>query len=273
MFDRLTDKLAAAFKKLKGHGKLSEAQVGEGLREVRLALLEADVNYKVTKGFIDRVKERAIGEEVMRSLTPAQQVVKIVHEELTGLLGGESPKLDLGGRPPIAHQCILKVLWFVLATGCRWEDVPPELGCSGRTAHRFLQRWEEMGCWDRLHADLLRLLRQAGKLDPDLVIIDAVLVRAFGGGDLTGPSPVDRRKKGSKHTLMVDRHGVPLAIRTAGANASDHRQIIPLVRDFPKVTGKPGRPKELPDEAYADRAESWEHSAASSPGGSRAAAG
>ena len=80
------------------------------------------------------------------------------------------------------------------------------------------------------------------------------MVRAFGGGELTGPSPVDRRKKGSKHTLLVDRHGVPLAIRTAGANASDHRQIIPLVLDFPKVTGKPGRPKELPDELYADRA-------------------
>ena len=158
-----------------------------------------------------------------------------------------------GGRPPIEHRRIVKVLWFVLATGCRWEDVPPEMGCSGRTAHRFLQRWEEMGCWDRLHADLLRLLRQAGKLDPDLVIVDAVLVRAFGGGELTGPSPVDRGKKGSKHTLLVDRHGVPLAIRTAGANASDHRQIIPLVLDFPKVTGKPGRPKEMPDELYADR--------------------
>jgi transposase len=144
-------------------------------------------------------------------------------------------------------------LWFVLVTGCRWEDVPAELGCSGRSAHRFLQLWEEMGCWDRLHADLLRLLRQADKLDPDLVIVDAVMVRAFGGGELTGPSPVDRRKKGTKHTLLVDRHGVPLAIRTAGANASDHRQIIPLVLDFPKVGGKPGRPKELPDELYADR--------------------
>ncbi len=106
MFDRLTDKLAAAFKKLKGHGKLTEAQVGEGLREVRLALLEADVNYKVTKTFIDRVQARAVGEEVLRSLTPAQQVVKIVHEELTGLLGGESPKLDLGGRPPIALMLV-----------------------------------------------------------------------------------------------------------------------------------------------------------------------
>ena len=165
----------------------------------------------------------------------------------------EQPVGPAGGRPGVGHRVALNVLWFVLVTGCRWEDVPPELGCSGMTAYRRLRRWEEMGVWDRLHADLLRLLRKAGKLDPDLVIIDAVLVRAFGGGDLTGPSPVERRKKGSKHTLMVDRHGVPLAIRTAGANASDHRQIIPLVRDFPKVTGKPGRPKELPDEAYTDR--------------------
>jgi transposase len=78
-----------------------------------------------------------------------------------------------GGRPPIGHRRILKVLWFVLAAGCRWEDVPPEMGCSGRSAHRFLQRWEELHCWDRLHADLLRLLRQAGKLDPDLVLKQA----------------------------------------------------------------------------------------------------
>src|SRR4051794_16450208 len=138
----------------------------------------------------------------------------------------EQPVGPTGGRPSISHRSILKVLWFVLATGCRWEDVPPEMGCSGRTAHRFLQCWEELGCWDRLHADLLRLLRQAGKLDPDLVIVDAVILRAFGGGENTGPSPVDRRKKGSKHTMLVDRHGVPLAIRTAGANASDHKQII-----------------------------------------------
>lgn len=89
----------------------------------------------------------------------------------------------VGGRPPIDHRRILKVLWFVLATGCRWEDVPPEMGCSGRSAHRFLQRWEELRRRDRLHADLLRLLRQAGKLDPDLVIVDAVILRAFGGGE------------------------------------------------------------------------------------------
>src|SRR3954447_3981524 len=131
-----------------------------------------------------------------------------------------------GGRPPIDNRSIVKTLWFVLATGCRWEDVPPELGCSGRSAHRFLQLWEEMGCWDRLHADLLGLLRQAGKLDTDLVIVDGVYVRAFGGGDSTGPSPVDRRKLGTKHTLWVSRTGVPLKIGTAGANKSDHTQII-----------------------------------------------
>jgi transposase len=165
----------------------------------------------------------------------------------------EQPVGQEGGRPPVSHRVVMNVLWFVLATGCRWEDVPAEMGCSGRTAHRCLRLWEELGVWDRFHADLLRLLRQADKLDPDLVIIDAVMVRAFGGGELTGPSPVDRRKKGTKHTLLVDRHGVPLAIRTAPANASDHRQIIPLIMGFPKVTGKPGRPKEMPDEAYADR--------------------
>src|SRR5882762_1601908 len=154
----------------------------------------------------------------------------------------EKPVGPKGGRPTVPHRIALKVIWFILASGCRWEDVPQEMGCSGRTAHRRLRRWEELGVWDRLHADLLRLLRQADKLDPDLVIVDAVIVRAFGGGELTGPSAVDRRKKGSKHTLMVDRHGVPLAIRTAPANESDHRQIIPLVLDFPKVKGKPGRP-------------------------------
>jgi transposase len=148
---------------------------------------------------------------------------------------------------------VLRVIWFVLASGSRWEDVPVEMGCSGRTAHRRLRHWEELGVWDRLHADLLRLLRRADKLDPDLVVVDGVIVRAFGGGDQTGPSPVDRRKAGTKHTLTVDRHGVPLAIRTAGANESDHRQIIPVVLDFPKVGGKRGRPKELPDELYADR--------------------
>lgn len=165
----------------------------------------------------------------------------------------EKPPGPKGGRPAISHRVVLKAIWFVLATGNRWEDVPKEMGCSGRTAHRRLAAWEELGLWDRLHADLLRLLKKEGKLDADTVVVDAVLVRAFGGGEATGRNPTDRGKKGTKHTLMVDAKGVPLAIRTAGANASDYQQIIPLVLDFPKVGGKPGRPKEMPDELYADR--------------------
>jgi transposase len=158
-----------------------------------------------------------------------------------------------GGRPPIPHRIVLKVIWYVLAAGCRWEDVPPEMGCSGRTAHRRLRLWEQLGVWDRLQADLLGLLRQNDRVDPDIAIIDSVYTRAFGGGEKTGPSPVDRRKKGTKYTLMVDPHGVPLGIQIAGANVSDHRQWLPLIADFPQIGGKPGRPKELPDELYADR--------------------
>jgi transposase len=165
----------------------------------------------------------------------------------------EQPVGPKGGRPPMPNRTVLKVLWYVLASGCRWEDVPPEMGCSGRTAHRRLQHWERLGIWDHLHADLLRLLRQADRLDPDVAILDSVYTRAFGGGEQTGPSPVDRRKKGSKHVLLVDRHAVPLAIRVAAANDSDHTQLLPLVMDFPQVGGKPGHPKELPDELYADR--------------------
>lgn len=180
------------------------------------------------------------------------QLPDAFYELVSHHLPPEKPVGPKGGRPAIPHRIALRVVWFVLASGCRWEDVPPEMGCSGRTAHRRLRLWEELGVWDRLHADLLRLLRQNDQLDPDLVIVDGVIVRAFGGGEGTGPSPVDRAKKGSKHTLLVDRHGVPLAIHTAGANASDHTQIIPIVLDFPRVGGKVGRPKELPDELYAD---------------------
>jgi transposase len=168
-----------------------------------------------------------------------------------------------GGRPGVGHRTALRVIWFVLTAGTRWEDVPKELGCSGRTAHRRLRAREEAGIRDRRHAELLGLLKEAGQLDTDTVIIAGVTVRAFGGGEATGPSPVDRGKSGTKPTLMVDPSGVPPAIRTAGANASDHRQIPPLILDFARVGGKPGRPKELPDEASADRGHDGEATRAS----------
>ena len=101
MFERLSDKLDAAFKKLKGHGKLSEKHIDEGLKEIRMALLEADVHYRVAKRFIADVKERALGQEVLASLTPGQQVIKIVNEELTELMGSHQEDLDLSGPTPV----------------------------------------------------------------------------------------------------------------------------------------------------------------------------
>jgi signal recognition particle subunit SRP54 len=106
MFDSLSDKLDGVFKRLKGHGTLTEKNISDGLREVRMALLEADVHFKVVKRFIADIKERALGQEVMKSLTPGQQVVKIVNEELTRLMGGSSEELDLKGTHPVAVMMV-----------------------------------------------------------------------------------------------------------------------------------------------------------------------
>lgn len=101
MFSRLSDKLQDVFKDLRGHGRISEANVNDALREVRLALLEADVHFKVAKDFIARVKEKSLGEEVLRSVTPGQQIVKIFHDELSALLGGDASPLNLGPQARI----------------------------------------------------------------------------------------------------------------------------------------------------------------------------
>ncbi|MEF8889419.1 MAG: signal recognition particle protein, partial [Desulfohalobiaceae bacterium] len=101
MFDNLSERLEGVFKRFRGKGRLDEKSIQEGLREVRLALLEADVNYRVVKDFIERVRERALDQEVLASLTPGQQVVKIVHEELVELLGGANEPLNLKGSPGV----------------------------------------------------------------------------------------------------------------------------------------------------------------------------
>ena len=100
MFQNLTEKINAAFKKFKSKGKLTEEDVKVGMREIKLALLEADVNFKVVRDFIKKVTERAVGAEVLQSLLPAQQIVKIVNEELTALMGGEGERIKLASRPP-----------------------------------------------------------------------------------------------------------------------------------------------------------------------------
>ena len=108
-FEGLSEKLSATFKRLRGRGRLSEADVKEAMREVRLALLEADVNYKVAKEFTNNVTARAVGSDVMESLTPAQMVIKIVNEELVSLMGGEAERLAYTNHPPcIIMMCGLQ---------------------------------------------------------------------------------------------------------------------------------------------------------------------
>ncbi|MGB8370264.1 MAG: signal recognition particle protein [Verrucomicrobiia bacterium] len=105
MFDSLSGKLQNAFRNLRGLGKISEANVTDALREVRMALLEADVNFKVARDFIERVKTKAVGAEVIQSVQPGQQIIKIIHDELVDLLGSQNAGLNLGGSP----SCILMV--------------------------------------------------------------------------------------------------------------------------------------------------------------------
>ncbi|AGA70066.1 signal recognition particle subunit FFH/SRP54 (srp54) [Desulfitobacterium dichloroeliminans LMG P-21439] len=100
MFQGLSEKLQETFKRLKSKGKLTEADVNEAMREVRMALLEADVNFKVVKDFVAKVKERSIGQEVLESLSPGQQVIKIVNEEMVALMGGVSSKINISSKPP-----------------------------------------------------------------------------------------------------------------------------------------------------------------------------
>jgi len=106
MFESLSDRLQGVFKTLRGHGKLTEENIQEAMREVRMALLEADVNFKVVKEFVAAVTEKAVGLEVMKSLAPGQQVIKVVHEELIDLLGGEAAPLQLGGKQPVVMMMV-----------------------------------------------------------------------------------------------------------------------------------------------------------------------
>jgi signal recognition particle subunit SRP54 len=106
MFDSLSTRLTAIFDRLGGHGRLTEDNIQEALREVRVALLEADVNFKVVRGFVERVREKAIGQDVLKSLTPAQQVVKVVHDELVELLGGSGHRLATAPHPPTVVMLI-----------------------------------------------------------------------------------------------------------------------------------------------------------------------
>lgn len=106
MFDKLQERFESTFKKVRGYGKLTESNIKDTLREVRVALLEADVNFKVTKDFLEKVKEKAMGEDVLTSITPGQQFIKIVYDELCEVLGSANKPLDVAAAPPVPVMLI-----------------------------------------------------------------------------------------------------------------------------------------------------------------------
>jgi transposase len=159
------------------------------------------------------------------------------------------------GRKPIDDRKVLTGILFVLKTGIAWEHLPCELGCGcGMTCLNRLKEWHQAGVWQRLHQLLLSELRGADKIDWSRAVIDASFVRALGGGAETGPNPTDRSKSGSKHHVLVDGHGIPLAAQLTAANVNEVTELVPLVEAVPPVGGKPGQPQHRPESVYGDRA-------------------
>ena len=206
MFGGLTEKLSNAFKKFKNKGKLTEADVKEGMREVKLALLEADVNFKVVKDFVKSVTERAVGEQVLESLVPAQQIIKIVNEELIKLMGGESPKINISPKPPT-------VIMMVGLQG------------AGKTTHagKIANMYKQKGKNPLLVAcDVYR----PAAIDQLHIVGESVNVPVFSMGSKI--SPVEIAKAGVQHAKK-NGHDMVL-IDTAGRLHIDEALMAELVK-------------------------------------------
>ena len=206
MFQGLAEKLSAALKKFRSKGKLTEADVREGMREVKLALLEADVNFKVVREFVKAVTERAVGETVLESLLPAQQIVKIVNEELIALMGTESPKLEIAPKPPTV----------VMMVG---------LQGAGKTTHtgKLANHFKKKGKNPLLVAcDVYR----PAAVDQLKIVGESVGVPVFSLG--TGTNPVKIARAGVEHAR---KHGHDLVfIDTAGRLHVDEEMMEELRR-------------------------------------------
>jgi transposase len=178
-------------------------------------------------------------------------------EAIEPLLPKEPPK-PRGGRRRVPDRAALTGIIFVLRTGMPWRFLPQELGCgSGSTCWRRLRDWQAAGVWERLHAVLLNWLGDSGVIDWSRASLDSLSVRAKRGGDDTGPNPVDRGKRGSKYHLVVDRNGIPLAVRLSAANVHDSRWLEPVIDAIPSIIGprgQPGRPRKRPAKLQADKA-------------------
>ena len=179
MFDSLSDRLSEVFRHFTGKGRLSKDDVEAGLREVRLALLEADVNFKVARAFVDRIRERAVGEAVLESLTPGQQIVKIVNDELVELLGGEQRRLRYQAQPPtvvmlIGLQGSGKTTTAVkLALAVRREGHRPLLVAADVYRPAAVQQLERLGKDNGIPVDQVEKMREALKAahkDSEIII-------------------------------------------------------------------------------------------------------
>jgi transposase len=161
---------------------------------------------------------------------------------------------EWGGRPRTPDRVALTGIVFVLRTGIPWKYVPLELGCTGVTCWHRLQEWQHSGVFDQVLEVLLVKLHRAGKLDWSRAVVDSAQVRAKRGGTKTGPNPTDRGKSGSKHHLITDRHGTPLAspLLTA-SNVPDVVMLVPLVDHVAPVRGRVGHPRRRPAKLHADK--------------------
>nr|WP_239157378.1 IS5 family transposase [Actinocatenispora thailandica] len=159
-----------------------------------------------------------------------------------------------GGRRRTSDRALLAAMLFAAQAGCSWWSLPAHLfGTTRATAHRRFSEWTDAGLWVRLHRAMLDQLRRHGGLDFDRAMIDSVQVRAVKG-DLTGPSPVDRGKPGSKIHVITDRGGLPLAADISAANTPDAALLLPLLDALPSVRGRIGRPRRWPGKLHADKA-------------------
>lgn len=162
--------------------------------------------------------------------------------------------VQFAGRKRTDPRKIFNGIVFVLRTGVPWRTLPATSAFpSGHTCRLWLLKWHRAGVWKQLSQILLAELRSKGQLYWTYAVVDSSSVRAPGGGRKTGPSPVDRRKLGTKHHVITDAKGTPLAVTLTGANRHDVTQLLPLIDELPRVQGKRGSPKRKPQKLYADR--------------------
>jgi len=176
-------------------------------------------------------------------------------EHIEPLLPPRPPRrFRFPGRKPLDYRTILTGILFVLKTGIAWEDLPAELGWGcGKTCRHYLQVWSQAGVWQRLHAVLLAELNEADQIDWERALIDASFAKAPEGGEDTGPNPTDRGKSGSKHHVLTDAHGIPLAATVTAANVNEVTQVFQVLTRMPAVGGKPGPKRQKPERLQGDR--------------------